>query len=350
MIRGTSGQAIGAQMVNAATGAAFAGTVTVYVTVDAGVQTLGTVGAGVCTAEGNGYYTYLPSSTETDGALIGYTFIGAGAIPATIQISTILQSQIAALQATSGLTSVGIPDLLLDAAVEIRVARAGGTLEPGVAAWMLRKLNRLIDRWNATPGASFSTPFQSFTPTVSHAPHTLGPSSADWALTTGRPNKILGANVVLNTVTPNVRIPIRIRDVVWFQNQAVRLMTSSIVTDLYYESAWPNGLVNLWPVPTATYPIELRFDDAFTAYGATDTFYLPSGYADAVILSLAEECANGLGQTPTDQLHSSASDARVNAFGATLDAPRLAKTRDAGMPGGQSGRSYLYRTGRSKDA
>jgi len=89
MIRNLAGQAVGAEVVNAGSGAAFVGTVTVYVTVDGGVQALGTVGAGVATAEGNGLFTYLPSAAETDGLLVAFTFIGTGAIPSTVQMTTI---------------------------------------------------------------------------------------------------------------------------------------------------------------------------------------------------------------------------------------------------------------------
>lgn len=347
MIKGNGGQSIGAQMINASTGAAFTGAVTVYITGDAGVQAIGSVGGGVCVHEGNGYHTYAPAAGETNYNLVAFTFIGTGAIPQTIQIATIPMSQIAALQATSGLTSIAIPDVLADAAQEIRVNRAG-RLEPGVAAWMLRKLNRIIDRWNATPGASISTPLVSYTPTLNHGPHTIGPAiGADWLLTEARPNAILGANVVLNTVTPAVRFPIRIRDVEWFQDQPVQRLSSSIVTDLYYEPDWPNGNVNLWPIPSAAYPIELRTDAAFTAYGPTDTLYLPSAYPDAVILSLAEACASGLGQTASDDLKSAAAQARQMAFGATIPGPPNARTRDSGMPGGGGGR-YDYRTGRNR--
>lgn len=89
MIRDLAGQAIGAQMVDATTGASFSGTVTVYVTGDAGVQAIGTVGSGICTHEGNGYYTYLPSVAETDYLSVAFTFIGTGAIPQTVTVDTI---------------------------------------------------------------------------------------------------------------------------------------------------------------------------------------------------------------------------------------------------------------------
>lgn len=102
MIKNTAGQSIGAQMINATTGAAFAGTVTVYITIDAGTQAIGTVGAGVCTLEGNGYYTYLQSQAETNGSLIAYTFIGSGAIPQTIQVATLTPAQAASIEENTG--------------------------------------------------------------------------------------------------------------------------------------------------------------------------------------------------------------------------------------------------------
>ncbi len=101
MIKNTAGQSIGAQMVNATTGAAFAGTVTVYVTIDAGAQALGAVSAGVCTSEGNGYFSYLPAQAETNGDLLAFTFIGSGAIPATIQVQTLTAAIAAALSGGS---------------------------------------------------------------------------------------------------------------------------------------------------------------------------------------------------------------------------------------------------------
>ncbi len=70
MIANQDGQSIGGQLIDALTGAAFTGSVSVYITKDAGVQALGTVGGGICTAEGNGYYSYRPSADETNGQLI----------------------------------------------------------------------------------------------------------------------------------------------------------------------------------------------------------------------------------------------------------------------------------------
>jgi len=90
MFKNVASQKIGAQMVTAADGTAFTGSVTVYVCGDAGTQAVGSVGSGACTHEGNGYHTYAPSQAETNYDLAAFTFIGTGAIPAAVQCATIV--------------------------------------------------------------------------------------------------------------------------------------------------------------------------------------------------------------------------------------------------------------------
>lgn len=88
MKKNVGGQKIGAQLVSSSDGSNFTGTVTVYVTGDAGTQALGAVGSGVCTHEGNGYHTYSPAQAETNYDLIAFTFVGTGAVSATVQVYT----------------------------------------------------------------------------------------------------------------------------------------------------------------------------------------------------------------------------------------------------------------------
>lgn len=88
MKKNVASQKVGAQMVSATDGSAFTGSVTVYVTLDAGTQAVGSVGSGACTHEGNGYHTYAPAQGETNGDLVAFTFIGTGAVPASVQVYT----------------------------------------------------------------------------------------------------------------------------------------------------------------------------------------------------------------------------------------------------------------------
>ena len=73
-------------MITAADGTAFTGTVTAYFTLDGGSQTIGSVGSGVCTHEGNGFHTYAPAQAETNGDHVAFTFIGTSAINSTVQV------------------------------------------------------------------------------------------------------------------------------------------------------------------------------------------------------------------------------------------------------------------------
>jgi hypothetical protein len=88
MKKNVSSQVVGAQMVSATDGSAFTGSVTVAVTGDAGTQATGSVGSGACTHEGNGFHTYAPAQAETNYDHVAFTFIGTGAVPATVQIYT----------------------------------------------------------------------------------------------------------------------------------------------------------------------------------------------------------------------------------------------------------------------
>lgn len=86
MKKNVGGQVIGAQMVSASDGTAFTGSVTVYVTGDGGTQSVGSVGSGACVHEGNGFHTYAPAQAETNYDHVAFTFVGTGAVPATVQV------------------------------------------------------------------------------------------------------------------------------------------------------------------------------------------------------------------------------------------------------------------------
>ena len=88
MKKNVGSQQIGAQIITAADGTAFTGTVTVRRTIDGGVQALGDTASGVCTHEGNGYHSYVVAATDCNGDHIAFTFTGTAAIPATLQVFT----------------------------------------------------------------------------------------------------------------------------------------------------------------------------------------------------------------------------------------------------------------------
>jgi len=86
MLKNVAGQSIGVQMISSTTGDEFTGEITVYVLGDGGTQTLGAVGSGICTHEGHGFHSYAPSQGETNFDHVAFTFVGTGAITASLQM------------------------------------------------------------------------------------------------------------------------------------------------------------------------------------------------------------------------------------------------------------------------
>jgi len=85
--KNVASQVVGCQLISKTDGSAVtSGTTTVYVTGDGGTQAAGTVGAGACTHEGQGFWTYTPSQAETNYDHVAFTFVNSTACNATVQI------------------------------------------------------------------------------------------------------------------------------------------------------------------------------------------------------------------------------------------------------------------------
>jgi hypothetical protein len=236
-------------------------------------------------------------------------------------------------------------DLLTDSLHELNVLAAGESLSASDAALMLGKLNRLLDNWNAERAAVYVDRFDSYTLVPSLSPHTIGPTGATFTVTQ-RPVKIDGANLVLNTSTPDVRTPICIRDAAWYQELSVPDLTGSIPTDVYYEPAWPNGRLFFWPIPTTAYDVELQTRIVLASLELDTVFSMPPGYQDAITLTLAEQVARSFGAVITEDLRFDARNARARIFANNDETPRL--TSDAPESASNGRPSFNYLTGLSQ--
>lgn len=241
--------------------------------------------------------------------------------------------------------SIPVTDFLGAALAEIRSARAGDTVGGDDLAHALLVFNEYLDALNADDRAIYAVTFTTHTLTPSLQPHTIGlaANTPTLSVTTARPTKVIGANLVLTSVTPNVRVPITVRDRGWWLNVATRGITSTVPTDLYYSADWPNGSIYLWPVPTAAYGLELETSTLLAQVLQSDTLDLPPGYQQALRLTLAELIASSFGQKVSDLTARNAKIARARIWGNNDVTPNLC-TRDAGMPGGRGG-GFDYRTG-----
>jgi hypothetical protein len=129
MKKNVASQSIGAEMITAADGTAFTGTVTVLITIDNGTQSAS--GGTAPAHEGNGYHSYTPTQAETNGDHIAFTFTGTGAIPATVQVFTSFPQTVDNNVLAAGATGFAAIDTVVDAILadtaEIGAAGAGLT-------------------------------------------------------------------------------------------------------------------------------------------------------------------------------------------------------------------------------
>lgn len=176
--------------------------------------------------------------------------------------------------------------------------------------WAFRKLNYLIDSWQAKAGYVYAENFQVFNvTTVGISPYFIGPSPGDDFAVNQRPVRIESAAFLLNTssTTGPVDLPINIRDRAWWAAQQTKNIQTNVITDLYYDPTWPDGALYFWPVPNAGFQVRLQLwlplqsyeqiTDNLIGPGQTEGT-IPQGYRNALMLTLAETLCPDLRLSP----------------------------------------------------
>lgn len=156
-----------------------------------------------------------------------------------------------------------------------------------------------------------------------------------------RPVKIIDANIILNNLNPIVKVPLHIRDEDWWIKNAVPTVPSSIPTDLFYSSDFPNGKIYLWPMQNVNYGLELEvWNNIAELPDVTAQFYMPQGYQDFVAYSLAEALCPAYGKEVPTSLGRLLAKATLRVQNNNSKSPRMG-TRDSGIPGGGGKGSYF---------
>jgi len=108
--------------------------------------------------------------------------------------------------------------------------------------------------------------------------HTIGPSG-DFVTT--RPIKIESAYQRFNSID----YPINIINQAQYRGIAAKSITSTIITDLYYEADDTDGTLYFYPVVTATVFLITRTQ--LNTFTINETITLPPGYEDMLAFNLA---------------------------------------------------------------
>jgi hypothetical protein len=243
--------------------------------------------------------------------------------------------------------SVAPQGIIRAALLESGIIAAEDKLSSQDAAWGLEKLQRLIDQWNARRELIFSHSFLEFTLQANHAPHTIGPGG-DFQLPT-RPVTIVSAAFILNSQSSQpVDSPfLNMRDEDWWAANPLKSLTSSVVTDLYYDAASPLGNCNFFPICDIANPVRLEIWNSLAqAVSQTAKLGFVQGYWEAIVLDLAVRlCPSYNRAVPPDMKEQWNRAMRI--IEANNDAPPRISTNSGGMPNSRrSGRpDFNFLTG-----
>src|ERR1019366_5954601 len=174
---------------------------------------------------------------------------------------------------------------------EIGALASGEQFSSDDQAWVLQKMQRLIDRYNARLPMIYNVNFALFTLPAGPNPVSIGPGATFDV--NQRPVSIPTIGLILGG-TPGVELPLNCRDQDWWENNRIKGLTSTLPTDFYYSPDWPLGSIYFWPVPTASHQVRLQSRlvlGEYTAY--SNAFTMPPAYWDLIVCELAITLAPG---------------------------------------------------------
>lgn len=181
----------------------------------------------------------------------------------------------------------------------------------------LEALNGLLDSWNAE---SLIVPARTKTAKTlvsGTQSYTIGESGD---INVARPPQIIQGEAYIQDGSQEYEL--RVYSAAEWASIYQKTLTSWRPSVLYYEPSAPLGRVWLWQVPdSSAYILNLWLPTLLSQIqGVTDIFYLPPGYAEALLFNLAVRLAEEWGKqlSPTTIELANNSLARIKAMNATL--------------------------------
>lgn len=150
----------------------------------------------------------------------------------------------------------------------------------------LNALNAMLDSWANEKLMIYAATQDIFPLTAGDGTYTIGDGADIDSL---RPQKI-DPSTYINY--QGVSFELTVCNLKQYNEIRVKTITGSIPTILYYDPTYPEGTINLWPLPTAGCTLHLwSWKPLGIFLNVTDEVSLPPGYEDAIVFNLAANLA-----------------------------------------------------------
>lgn len=221
-------------------------------------------------------------------------------------------------------------DIIKRALRIIGVLASGETPDANMQADALEALNAMLDAWRTESLMVYALRDESI-PMTGAASYTIG---AGGTLNTARPVKIESAY----WRSGDVDYPLAIAGAVAWSLIADKSLAADVPEWLYYEPAYPLGLLRLNSIPSSgeLHIVTWTPLDEFAAY---DAFALPPGYREAITYQLAMRLGPEYGRPVSVEVAAVGNAAKEDIKRANFRAPIMST-------GLSVGRSYDIRSGR----
>jgi len=242
-------------------------------------------------------------------------------------------------------TTATAQDICIRAMKMAGLAGTGQTLDGSDVQDVFDILNGMLDAWSMDGLYVFGEQILDFALVSGQQVTPIGPSAAA-PFNVPRPNKIQNANLVINTPSPAVRIPLNLTDYDGWMSISVLAIPPTYPTVLYYEQSYPNGNLHLWPPPQGGLMLELAVWAIIAQFAAiTDRFSFPPGYYEAIYQNLTLRLCTpeyGILQVPPSVI-ALANESRSRIQQLNTNPPPIMRP-DPGMQSvrGQSGWRNIY--------
>lgn len=188
---------------------------------------------------------------------------------------------------------------------KVGITAAGETPTADEANDALSDLNDLLETMsldNLFVWGSASAPFVTV---AGQATRTIGPTGQ---FVTDRPVRITNAFTTVN----GVDFPIEIIGQEEYDNITLKTQQQQIVERMAYVNDFPNGLLYMWPVPSAAVPIVIGIDRVLSSVASTATVMtFPPGYLNFMMHALGIKIAPEYGVEPMQAVVNIAQNARA---------------------------------------